>query len=104
MKNRNIIGPFSTTSIPALMLTFIFVIRATTTPGAQSVSASSGVADFSPTPTESSLPVSNQAAVDYLIAHFQLPEDYIASKFKDHQLVFGKVCMAPNRICFFCRN
>ncbi len=88
MKNRNIIGPFSTTSIPALMLTFIFVIRATTTPGAQLVSASSGVADFSPTPTESSLPVSNQAAVDYLIAHFQLPEDYIASKFKDHQLVF----------------
>jgi len=26
--------------------------------------------------------------VDYLVAHFQSPEDYVASKFRDHDLVF----------------
>src|SRR5258706_11285692 len=25
---------------------------------------------------------------DYLVAHFQSPEDYVGSKFKDHDLVF----------------
>jgi len=71
-----------------LMLTFIFVIRATTTPGAQSVSASSGVADFSPLPLSQSSCIKPGSGGSNLIAHFQLPEDYIASKFKDHQLVF----------------
>ena len=78
MKNRNIIRPFRA-SIPALIVTFIFVTGATATLGAQSVSTSSGVADSSPTRTESSLPVSKQAAVDYVIAHYQSPDDYIVS-------------------------
>ena len=25
---------------------------------------------------------------DYLVSHFQTPEDYVVSKFKDHDLVF----------------
>jgi len=37
-------------------------------------------------------PVLNQPLrkelADYLVAHFQSPEDYVASKFKDHDLVF----------------
>ncbi len=48
MKNGNIIRAFSTASISALIVTFIFVRGASTTVGAQSVSASSGVADFVP--------------------------------------------------------
>jgi len=37
---------------------------------------------------------------DYLVAHFQPPEDYVAAKFKDHDLVFlGKQRTASGRIC-----
>ena len=88
MKNRSIAETTSGASIPVVLVTVLFVTGAITTLATQSVSvSSSGAAPSKTTPAETGVPESSQA-VDYLIAHFQSPEDYVASKFKDHDLVF----------------
>jgi hypothetical protein len=88
MKNRNAITAFSRAWIPALLVTALFVIASITALATQSIGLPSDVPGSESVRSEARVSESSQAAVDYLIAHFQSPEDYIASTFKYHDLVF----------------
>lgn len=78
MKHRHVVKRFTMASMPGFLACFLFVIGFL---GTEPVSAFTDVAEVG-------VPASTQAAAGYLAAHFQTPEDYIASKFKDHDLIF----------------
>src|SRR2546423_8310457 len=55
-------------------------------------------------PASSAADAQVQRAADYLAAHYQSPEDYVVSKFKDHDIVFlGEHHMVKEELLFLQR-
>lgn len=78
MKKTGIASVFKPVCVSILLACLLFAASHST---AQSMPPSSNAA-------EASTVALRQSAANYLISHFQAPEDYVVSKFRNHDLVF----------------